>query len=178
MVPLQIVPVCMRQPTIPALYIAGTGTTPRSATLADPICAKQLHRHHRNRHNGATTTKYCTYIHEQFKVVTRASLHAMRQGRGSEATEPICMPSRQKSLSIHQLQQYMQQQCSSSINCCLLYVEYRGSYRQYDYTEEKRPMRQCATSPKQRPVQQEPYAVPSQARRRTSHRVMVRLIAK
>ena len=34
---LQVVPVYMRQATVPALYIAATGNTPHTATLVNPI---------------------------------------------------------------------------------------------------------------------------------------------
>ena len=34
----------MRQPTIPALYVAAAGSTPLTATTVDPIRAKRYHR--------------------------------------------------------------------------------------------------------------------------------------
>ena len=37
----------MRQPTIPALQIAATGTTPPTVTPVHPICAKRIHRNHK-----------------------------------------------------------------------------------------------------------------------------------
>ena len=45
----------MRQATIPALYIAATGTTPHTATLVNPICAyERFHRHYVQRATGTT----------------------------------------------------------------------------------------------------------------------------
>ena len=41
-----IVPVCMRQATTPARYIAAAGNTPHTATLVEPICAERFHRHY------------------------------------------------------------------------------------------------------------------------------------
>ena len=35
-----MVPVCMRRPTTPALYVAADGTTPHAATLANPFCVE------------------------------------------------------------------------------------------------------------------------------------------
>ena len=41
------VPVCMRPATIPAPYVAASGTTPHTAALVSPICAKRFHRHYK-----------------------------------------------------------------------------------------------------------------------------------